>query len=236
MVYLDYSATTPVNEEVLESFNKATRSYIGNPNSIHRLGIEAKEMIDKATEQIAHILKVKESEVIYTSGASESNNLAIKGIAFKYQNRGKHIITTMLEHSSIIGPLSYLQGQGFKVDFVNILENGQVDIDHLKSLIRDDTILVSICAVDSEIGLRQPVEKIGLLLKDYPKLFFHVDMTQCLGKDNIDLTNIDLASFSAQKIYGIKGIGGLIKKEKVMLEPLYMVVRVLRSLEAAHLL
>jgi cysteine desulfurase len=146
--------------------------------------------------------------------------LAIKGIAFKYQNRGKHIITTMLEHSSIIGPLSYLQDKGFAVDFVNILDNGQVDIEHLKSLLRDDTILVSICAVDSEIGIRQPIEEIGALLKNYPKTFFHVDMTQCLGKDNIDLTNIDLASFSAQKIYGIKGIGGLIKKEKIMLEPL----------------
>lgn len=220
MIYLDYSATTPVNEEVLESFVKTTRNYIGNPNSLHRLGVDANALLDQATNQIANILKVKKEEIIYTSGASESNNLAIKGIAFKYQNRGKHIITTMLEHSSIIGPLNYLQDKGFEIDFVNILENGQVDIEHLKSLLRDDTILVSICAVDSEIGLRQPVEEIGKLLQNYPKLFFHVDMTQCLGKDNIDLTNIDLASFSAHKIYGIKGIGVLVKKERIMLEPL----------------
>jgi cysteine desulfurase len=220
MIYLDYSATTPVNDEVLDTFVKVTKNYIGNPNSLHRLGIEANSLLESATEQIASLLNVKSSEIIYTSGASESNNLAIKGVAFKYQNRGKHIITTMLEHSSIVGPLSYLQDKGFEVDFVNTLDNGQVDIEHLKSLLKDDTILVSICAVDSEIGIRQPVEEIGLLLKDYPKTFFHVDMTQCLGKDNIDLTNIDLASFSAQKIYGIKGIGGLIKKEKVMLEPL----------------
>ena len=220
MIYLDYSATTPVNDEVLDTFIKVTKSFIGNPNSLHRLGVEANNLLEKATEQIANILNVKKSEIIYTSGASESNNLAIKGIALKYQNRGKHIITTMLEHSSIIGPLNYLQDKGFEVDFVNILDNGQVDIDHLKDLLRDDTILVSICAVDSEIGIRQPVEDIALLLKEYPKLFFHVDMTQCLGKDNIDLTNIDLASFSAHKIYGIKGIGGLIKKEKIMLEPL----------------
>lgn len=220
MIYLDYSATTPVNEEVLESFIKTTREYIGNPNSLHRLGTEANAIIEKATEQIANILGVKKEEIIYTSGASESNNLAIKGIALKYKNRGKHIITTMLEHSSIIGPLNYLQTEGFEVDFVNILENGQVDINHLKSLLRDDTILVSICAVDSEIGIRQPIEEIGKLLKDYPKLFFHVDMTQCLGKDHIDLTNVDLASFSAHKIYGIKGIAGLIKKDKIMLEPI----------------
>ena len=126
----------------------------------------------------------------------------------------------MLEHSSIIGPVGYLQNKGFKVDFVNILDNGLVDIEHLKELISDETILISICAVDSEIGIRQPIEEIGLLLKDHPKLFFHVDMTQCLGKDQIDLSNVDLASFSAHKIYGIKGIGGLVKKEKIMLEPL----------------
>ena len=220
MIYLDYSATTPVNEDVLDSFVKASRNYIGNPNSMHRLGVEANALIEQATDQIANILKVKSTEIIYTSGASESNNLAIKGIASKYQNRGKHIVTTMLEHSSVIGPLNYLQDKGFEVEFVNLKENGQVDIEHLKSLLRDDTILVSISAVDSEIGIRQPVEEIGLLLKDYPKLFFHVDMTQCLGKDYIDLTNIDLASFSAQKIYGFKGIGALIKKEKIMLEPL----------------
>jgi cysteine desulfurase len=220
MVYLDYSATTPVNDEVLDTFTKVTKNYIGNPNSLHRLGVEAKSLIDKATEQVADLLSVKPSEIIYTSGASESNNLAIKGIALKYQNRGKHIISAMLEHSSVIGPLNYLQVKGFEVDFVNLLENGQVDIEHLKSLLRDDTILVSISAVDSEIGIRQPIEEIGLLLKEYPKLFFHVDITQCIGKDNIDLTNVDLASFSAQKFYGFKGSGVLIKKEKIMLEPL----------------
>lgn len=220
MVYLDYSATTPTSDDVLDTFVKVSKEYVGNPNSLHRLGVASNALIEQATEQIANLLNVKKNEIIYTSGASESNNLALKGIALKYQNRGKHIITTMLEHSSIVGPLSYLQNNGFKVDFVNILDNGLVDIEHLKELIRDDTVLVSICAVDSELGIRQPVEEIGELLKNYPKLFFHVDMTQCLGKDNIDLSNIDLASFSAHKIYGIKGIGGLVKKEKIMLEPL----------------
>jgi len=220
MIYLDYSATTPVNDEVLDTFNEVTRKFIGNPNSLHRLGVEANQLLEEATNQIASILEVLPSEIIYTSGASESNNLAIKGIALKYKNRGKHIITTMLEHSSIIGPLSYLQEQGFKIDFVDILDNGQVDIEHLKKLLNDETILVSICAVDSEVGLRQPIEEIGKLLKGYSKVFFHVDMTQCLGKDKIDLTNVDLASFSAHKIYGIKGIGGLVKKEKIAIEPL----------------
>ena len=220
MTYLDYSATTPVNDEVLESFNKVCKNYIGNPNSLHKLGIEANEMINKATNQIAEILNVKSNEIIYTSGSSESNNLAIKGIAMKYKNRGNHIITTPLEHSSINGPLNYLMDNGFEVDFVELDEFGMVNIDNLKSLIKDTTILVSINSVNSEIGLRQPIEEIGKLLKQYPKIFFHVDMTQSIGKINIQLDNVDLMSFSAHKIYGLKGVGCLIKKENINLEPL----------------
>lgn len=220
MTYLDYSATTPVNQEVLDSFNKVCLKYIGNPNSLHKLGIEANEMINKATSQIASLLNVRENEIIYTSGSSESNNLAIKGIALKYKNRGNHIITTNLEHSSINGPLNYLIDNGYEVDFVKLDANGLVDLDDLKRLIKDTTILVSINSVNSEIGLRQPIEKIGELLKDYPRLFFHVDMTQSIGKVNIPLDNVDLMSFSAHKIYGLKGIGCLIKKEKISLEPL----------------
>ncbi len=220
MIYLDYSATTPVSEEVLKSFCEVSRKYIGNPNSLHRLGTEANEMINKATNQIAKLLNVKPSEIIYTSGSSESNNLAIKGIAEKYKNRGNHIITTQFEHSSINGPLNYLSDNGFEVDIVKLDENGLVDIENLKSLIKDTTILVSINSVNSEIGLRQPIEEIGEILKEYPKLFFHVDMTQSIGKINIPLDNVDLMSFSAHKIYGIKGIGCLIKKEGINLEPL----------------
>ena len=135
MTYLDYSATTPVNPEVLDSFNKITLKYFGNPNSLHKLGIEANEMINKATNQIAELLKIKPTEIIYTSGSSESNNLAIKGIALKYKNRGNHIITTPLEHSSINGPLNYLMDNGFEVDFVKLDEKGQVDIEDLKNSI-----------------------------------------------------------------------------------------------------
>ncbi len=220
MIYLDYSATTPVNDEVLDSFNKACKKYIGNPNSLHKLGFESNKIIQSATDQIANILRVNTNEIIYTSGASESNNLAIKGIALKYQNRGKHIITTNLEHSSIYGPLSYLQNIGFEIDFVNLDENGMVDLEHLKSLLREDTILVTIASVNSEIGLRQPIEEIGKLLKNYEKCFFHVDMTQSIGKTNIDLSNIDLVSFSSHKFYGMKGFGVLIKKNNIQLEPL----------------
>lgn len=220
MIYLDYSATTPVNKEVLKSFGDVCLNFIGNPNSLHKLGVESKKLIDSATSQIAKILKVKEDEIIYTSGSSESNNLAIKGICEKYKNRGNHIITTSFEHSSIYGPIGYLQQHGFEVDFVDVDEYGIVNLEHLKSLIKDTTILVSIGNVNSEIGIEQPIDKIGELLKEYPKCFFHVDMTQAVGKINVSLKNVDLASFSAHKIYGLKGIGILIKKENISLTPL----------------
>ena len=163
MIYLDYSATTPVDERVLESFNKAILDYPGNPNSIHALGVKSNELVNAATKQISKILGVLPSEIIYTSGSSESNNTAIKGICEKYQNRGKHIITTKYEHSSIYGPISYLQRHGFEVDFVETDSYGRVDIESLKSLLRDDTILVSITSVNSEIGIINPIEEIGKL-------------------------------------------------------------------------
>lgn len=220
MTYLDYSATTPVNDEVLDSFVKANKQFIGNPNSLHKLGVESKKVIDAATKQIASILNVKESEIIYTSGSSESNNLAIKGICSKYKNRGKHIITTSLEHSSIYGPINYLIDNGFEVSFVKLDENGLVDLEDLKQIIREDTILVSINLVNSEIGIKQPIKEISKIVKKYPKCFLHSDMTQAIGKVNVDLTDIDLVSFSAHKFFGLKGIGVLVKKEKIVLEPL----------------
>ena len=220
MIYLDYSATTTVNKEVLSSFSKAAIEYPGNPNSLHKLGLESNKLIEASTKQIAKILVVKENEIIYTSGSSESNNLAIKGIADKYKNRGKHIITTNFEHSSIYGPISYLQKDGFDVDFVKTLDNGLVDLEDLERLIRDDTILVTICSVNSEIGVRQPIEEIKKIVKKHEKCFLHVDMTQSIGKEKISFDDIDLVSFSAHKFYGLKGIGCLIKKEKIALEPI----------------
>ena len=233
MIYLDYSATTPVRDEVLDSFSKCTKEYIGNPNSLHKLGVKSKEIIDAATNQIKELLNLKNVDIIYTSGSSESNNLAIKGICNKYKNRGKHIITTPLdknrgkhiittplEHSSIYGPINYLIDQGFEVSFVKLDSNGLVDLEDLKKLIRDDTILVSINAVNSEIGIRQPIEEIGELLSMYPKIYFHADLTQAIGKIKIDTKNIDLFSFTAHKFYGIKGIGCLVKKDKIVIEPL----------------
>ena len=217
MTYLDYSATTPVDEEVLDTFIKASK-YIGNPNSLHKLGVEAKELIDASTKQIANILNIKPEEIIYTSGASESNNLALKGIE-AYSNRGRHILTTNIEHSSITAPLSYLADNGYDVEIIP-LKNGLVELNTLKKLIREDTVLVTIGAVNSETGVRQPIERIGEFLKEYPKVIFHTDITQAVGKIRVDLKNVDMASFAAHKFFGINGIGALIKKENIKLTPL----------------
>jgi cysteine desulfurase len=220
MVYLDYSATTPVDERVIESYSKACKDFIGNPNSLHKIGVESKLVIDASTRQIAEILGVKSSEIIYTSGASESNNTAIKGICLKYQNRGKRIITTELEHSSIIAPLNYLMKQGFDVDFVKLDDKGRVDLEDLERLMGDDVILVTISSVNSEVGIKQPLKEISSIVRKYKKCFFHSDMTQSIGKEKVDMSLVDLASLSGQKFFGMKGIGALIKKENIQIEPL----------------
>ena len=220
MVYLDYSATTPVAKEVIDSFTKVATTYIGNPNSLHKLGTEANELIKASTNQIADLLNIKSTEIIYTSGATESSNLAIQGICLKYKNRGNHIITTELEHSSVIETIEYLTTLGFTYSFVKLDQFGQVDLNDLKNLITDKTILVTIASVNSETGIKQPISEIGKILKEYKKLFFHSDITQSIGKEKISLENIDLASLSSQKFYGLKGIGALIKKESIILEPI----------------
>ena len=219
MVYLDYSATTKTSDEVLDTFIKCSNEFIGNPNSLHKLGVDAKNLIDKATIQIKELLKLDNVDIIYTSGSTESNNLALIGTCNMYKNRGKHIITTKLEHSSIYGPLKDLEDLGYIIDYVN-LKDGIVDLDDLKRLITEDTILVSICAVNSEIGLLQPIDEIASIVSKYPRCIFHCDATQAVGKININLNNVDLVSFSAHKFFGIKGIGVLVKKNNIELKPI----------------
>ncbi len=220
MIYLDYAATTPVDKRVLNTFNKVCLEYPGNSNSLHKLGIEAKELEEYATKKIEQLLNLQDMEIIYTSGASESNNQALKGVCSKFQTRGKHIITTLLEHSSVLATMNYLSNHGFIVDYVKILDDGRVDLEHLKQLLSNDTILVSICAVDSELGIQQPIEEIANIVREYPKCFFHVDCTQALGKIPIDFSLMDFASCSAHKIFGLKGIGLLIKKKSIVIDNL----------------
>lgn len=220
MIYLDYSATTPPKREVIDVFSKVSQEYFANSNSLHKLGLKSKELEDYATKNIAKYLNIKPKEIIYTSSASEANNLALKGICFKYKNRANHIITTKLEHSSIIETCNYLEKLGFIIDYVDLNKDGTVNLEDLENKLTNDTLLVSISCVDSELGIRQPVEEIGKIIKKYPKCYFHVDCTQSIGKVKVDFTNIDLASISAHKFYGLKGIGILIKKENIELEPL----------------
>ena len=165
MIYLDYSATTPVMYDVLESYNKASRDYIGNANSLHALGIKSRALLNSATRQISELFSVMDSEIIYTSGATESNNMALKGVALAYAKRGKHIIVSKLEHPSIYDICGYLEKLGFQISYVNNDEEGLIDFEDLKNKIRPDTILVSICAVNSETGVRQPLKTLRQIIK-----------------------------------------------------------------------
>ena len=220
MVYLDYAATTPVDKRVLESFERTCIEYVANPNSLHSEGVKAKKLMEAAVNQVASLLNVRDDEVIFTSGATESNNLAIMGVINKYKTRGKTIITTKLEHSSILETVGYLEKNGYTIKYVKLNEFGLVDIDNLKELLNDDVVLVSVCEVNSEIGIMENIKEVGELLSTYPRIIFHVDGTGAVGKKHVDLTNIDLYSFSGHKIYGLKGVGCLIKKEHITLEPL----------------
>ena len=220
MIYLDYSANTPVDEAVLQRFCEVERNCPGNANSRHAAGAAAKAAIDAATQSIAHSLNVQPAEIIYTSGASEANNFAIKSIARLERHHGKHIISTPLEHSSVSGSLTALQEQGYEIDLVDIKQDGTVDLDHLKELLRPDTILVAVTAVDSELGVVQPVAEIAELLKTSPHCHFHVDATQAVGKLPVCFDGIDTMSLTSHKFYGLNGIGVLVKRRGLALEPL----------------
>lgn len=224
-LYLDYAANTPVDEEVLKTFNNATLKYFANPNATHGLGVEVNEKIIKTTDEIINLFKENtclndNMEIVYTSGSSESNNLAIKGVAQSYKENGKHIISTFLEHSSVSSPLSYLKEQGYEIDIVGITSDGKINLDELKRLIRNDTILVSVCYVDSEVGNVQPIQEIAEIVSKYPNCFLHVDATQAVGKTEVDFSGIDLISFAPHKFNGLNGFGGLLKKKDMVLEPL----------------
>jgi cysteine desulfurase len=219
MVYLDYSATTPVSRHVLDMDRAFHQSVYANPNSIHKLGLEALEQTNQTTSLIQNILNVPNHDVVYTSGATESNNLAIKGVCLKHASMGKHIITTPFEHGSITATLNYLSQKGFVVDVVEMDENGLVDLKDLESLITENTILVTIGLVNSELGIVQDLNAIHHLLSKYPKIIFHSDMTQAIGKIQLDFQLADLISLSAHKIYGFKGIGALLIKKGLSLTP-----------------
>lgn len=219
MIYLDYTANTPADPAVLNAFIAAEQRYIANPNSTHIAGQQARAEMDRVTSSIAQRLGVQPAEIIYTSGASEANNLAVKGIAQAARHIGKHIISTELEHSSVGASLSALQQQGYEIDLLRIGRDGRVDLDQLRELLRDDTILVAVCAVDSELGTVQPIREIAELVKAYSGCRLHVDATQAVGKTELWLDGVDTMSFTAHKFYGLNGIGALYKRRGLVITP-----------------
>ena len=217
MIYLDYAANTPVEDEVLDEFVKATKKYIANPNSTHEIGKKAKEIIDKTSSDIANYFKCQKENIIYTSGASESNNLVIKGI-LKQTKKGK-IIISATEHSSIVAPCNYLAEKGYEVSVIPLTKEGIIDIENLKKELDENTKLVSINAVDSELGTVQPIEEIGQILKSYPNVLFHTDATQAIGKIDINYENTDFITFAPHKFFGLNGIGVLVNRNNKKLIP-----------------
>ncbi len=222
MIYFDHAATTPLHPEVLQSIHEVMSRYYGNPSSLHRLGVEAERLLTRARQQIADLLNTSPASIIFTSGGTESNNLAIKGSLLQYDNRGRHIVATQIEHASVHEVLKQLEARGYEVTYLPVGRNGQVDPDEVIRSIRSDTVLVTVMYVNNETGAIQPIEQIAERLRAYPKVLFHVDGVQAFGKLPLNLgkLGVHLMTLSAHKVHGPKGVGILYKREGLRLEPL----------------
>ena len=218
VIYLDNAATSKVDSEVLDSFNQITQKYYANPSSIHALGQEASRLLEKSREQVLNVLKLTHHDVIFTSGATEANNLAIKGYCLANRSRGNHIITSAAEHPSVLNACLELKEYGFDVTVLPVNEKGAIEVNKLKEAVKDETILVSLMMVNNEVGAINPIKEVGEYLKKYPKIAFHVDMVQAVGKIPLDLENVDMFSIAGHKIHGLLGSGLLIKEKKIILK------------------
>ncbi|CAK21024.1 cysteine desulfurase family protein [Listeria welshimeri] len=221
MIYFDNSATTKPNDAVLETYTKVASNYFANPSSLHRFGAKSKELLDTSRKQIATMLGVLSEEIIFTSGGSEGNNLAIKGLAYSYKNRGNHIITSRIEHPSVRIVMEELESNGFRVTYLQVNKNGVIDLEELKAALTKETILISIMGVNNEVGSIQPLQEIGETIANREHTFFHVDFVQGIGKVPLEIGQmaIDLLTFSGHKFHALRGTGVLFKKKNVHLHP-----------------
>lgn len=223
MIYLDNCATTKLRKEVLEKMYKSLEEDFGNPSSLHNLGLDSEKKIKNSRNIISDFLQVKPSEIYFTSGGTESNNIAIQSIVNKYSNSGKHIITTNIEHASILNTMKYYEKKGFRVTYLQVNKEGLIDLDQLRDSICQDTILASIIHVNNEIGSIQNIKAIrNILREENSNTLLHLDGIQSFGKITFSLKDLDVDtfSFSGHKIYGPKGIGGLYIKDRLNLNPI----------------
>lgn len=220
-VFLDYASCTPVNEEVYKTYTKLVKDCYINSEAVYKPGLDVHRLVEKSRSMIAEMLHVKSEELIFTSGASEANSFAIKGYAFANAHKGKHLISSAMEHSSVLHSLEQLRDHfGFSLTLLPVNENGIVSLDDLKAAMREDTILVSMMAVNNEIGSIQDISAIAQIVHQNAKAKLHVDAVQALGKIDLHLSDCDMVTFTAHKIYGVKGCGILYRKKNVTLLPL----------------
>ena len=223
MIYFDNSATTKPYPEALETYMQVASKIVGNPSSLHRLGDQATRILDASRQQIADLIGKKSDEIFFTSGGTEGDNWVIKGVTFEKAQFGKHIIVSAIEHPAVKESALWLKNQGFEIDFAPVDEKGFVDVEALADLIRPDTTLVSIMAVNNEIGSIQPIEAISKLLADKPTISFHVDAVQALAKiptENYLTDRVDFATFSSHKFHGVRGVGFVYIKSGKRIMPL----------------
>ncbi len=218
-VYLDYSATTPVKEEVLKEMIPYFTEKFGNPSSLYDIGLESKEAVDHARQQVAALINAEPSEIYFTAGGTEADNWAVFGTAEKYKSKGNHIITTKVEHHAMLHSCAYLEKEGYDVTYLDINKDGRIDLKQLEDAITDKTILISIMLVNNEIGTIEPVKEVAAIAKKH-KILFHTDAVQALGNVPIDVKDmgIDMMSMSSHKIYGPKGMGALFIRKGVRID------------------